>query len=80
MCTNSLNAIKSFKSHHLILNKIYDLAAKLKKQEKQITLHKVPAHTGIVGKKIQVRLPKKQQQWYWNTTHTLHLKYLKNKK
>ena len=44
---SSIQAIESNKENHLILNQIYDILADLQDQEKQITLCKVPAHTGV---------------------------------
>ena len=44
-----MQAIKSNKENHPILNQIYDILADLKGQKKHITLCKVPAHTGIKG-------------------------------
>ena len=43
----SVQSIENNKENHLILNQIYDILADL--QKKNITLCKVPAHTGIKG-------------------------------
>ena len=42
---SSMQSIKYNKENHLILNLIYDILAELHKQDEQIILYKIPAHT-----------------------------------
>ena len=54
MCTDSESSVKKIESGKFqgpILNEIYDIAAELREQRKQITLCKVRVHTGIVWNK-----------------------------
>ena len=41
-----------------------DLAVELQYQGMQIMICKIPSHIGTEGNKWQIRLLKKQQQWY----------------
>ena len=48
---SSILAIENNRENHPILNQIYDILTELQNQGKQLTLCKVPAHTGVKGKK-----------------------------
>ena len=51
-------AIENKRENHPILNQIYGILVKFHSQEKQITLCKVPAHTGIKGNEVADKAPK----------------------